>query len=161
MRPIAVPPTMQEALTWSGGRALYAVGVQFPPVRLGGSMSVTGRATTSTIFPGAIGLVVFATRVPDELFISAATAAADQVTQAELDSGLLYPPQNNILQTEIATAVKVCEVIFDHGLAGVQRTGRHPRLRPGPAVQPVPRYGLTMTRRGAFRTAGCGDLTLR
>ena len=52
-----------------------------------------------------------------------ATAVADQVTRAELDSGLLYPPQSNILQTEIATAVKVCEVIFDRGLADVERPG--------------------------------------
>ncbi len=46
---------------------------------------------------------------------------ADQVTQAELDSGLLYPPQTDILQTEVATAIRVCEVIFDRGLAGVER----------------------------------------
>lgn len=62
-----------------------------------------------------------ATQVADELFITAATAVAGQVTQAELDSGLLYPPQSNILQTDFATAVRVCEVIFDRGLAGVQR----------------------------------------
>ena len=102
-----------------------AAGVQFPPVRLGGKTFVTGQANNLYIFP-AIGLAIFATRatrVPDELFITAATAVADQVTRAELDSGLLYPPQSNILQTEIATAVKVCEVIFDRGLAGVERPG--------------------------------------
>lgn len=117
--------TAQEALTWSGGRALYAAGVQFPPVRLGGKTFVTGQANNLYIFP-AIGLAIFATRatrVPDELFITAAAAVADQVTRAELHSGLLYPPQSNILQTEIATAVKVCEVIFDRGLAGVERPG--------------------------------------
>ena len=117
--------TAQEALTWSGGRALYAAGVQFPPVRLGGKTFVTGQANNLYIFP-AIGLAVFATRatrVPDELFITAATAVADQVTRAELDSGLLFPPQGNILQTEVTAAVRVCEVIFDRGLAGVQRPG--------------------------------------
>jgi len=52
---------------------------------------------------------------------TAARAIAGQVTQAELGSGLLYPPQGTIVQTEIATAVRVCEVIFDRGLAGVER----------------------------------------
>ena len=40
---------------------------------------------------------------------------ADQVTQAVLDSGLLYPPQSNILQTEVAVAVKVAETLFARG----------------------------------------------
>jgi malate dehydrogenase (oxaloacetate-decarboxylating)(NADP+) len=57
--------------------------------------------------------------VTDEMFVVAARAVADQVTQAELDSGLLYPPQSNILETEVAVAVKVAETIFDRKLAGV------------------------------------------
>ena len=59
----------------------------------------------------------------DELFVVAARAVADQVTPAELSSGLLYPPQSNILQTEVAVAVKVAETIFARGLAGVERPG--------------------------------------
>ena len=46
---------------------------------------------------------------------------AEQVTQDELDSGLLYPPQSDILQTEIATAARIAEIIFARGLAGVER----------------------------------------
>ena len=112
--------TAEQALTWSGGRALYAAGVQFPPVRLGGKTYVTGQANNLYIFP-AIGLAIYATqatRVPDELFITAARAVADQVTQAELDSGLLYPPQSSIVKTEVTTAERVCQVIFDRDLAG-------------------------------------------
>jgi malate dehydrogenase (oxaloacetate-decarboxylating)(NADP+) len=48
---------------------------------------------------------------------------ADQVTQAELDSGLLYPPQSSILETEVAAAVKVAETIFARNLAGVPKPG--------------------------------------
>lgn len=115
--------TAQEALTWSKGRALYAAGVQFPPARVGEKTYVTGQANNLYIFP-AVGLAIYATRarrVTDEMFITAAKAVADQVTQTELDSGLLYPPQTDILQTEVATAIRVCEVIFDRGLAGVER----------------------------------------
>ena len=52
------------------------------------------------------------------MFVVAARAVAVHVTQAELDSGLLYPPQSNILETEIEVAVKVAETIFNRGLAG-------------------------------------------
>jgi len=115
--------TAEEALTWSKGRALYAAGVQFPPVRVGDKTYVTGQANNLYIFP-AVGLAIYATRakrVTDEMFVTAAKAVADQVTQAELDSGLLYPPQTGILETEVATAVRVSEVIFDRGLAAVER----------------------------------------
>ena len=53
------------------------------------------------------------------MFIAAARAVAEQVTPAELDSGLLYPPQANIMETEVATAIRVAEVIFNRGLADV------------------------------------------
>jgi malate dehydrogenase (oxaloacetate-decarboxylating)(NADP+) len=115
--------TAEEALTWSNGQALYAAGVQFPPVSVGDKTYVTGQANNLYIFPAA-GLAIYATRakrVTDEMFLTAAKALADQVTQAELDSGLLYPPQTDILETEVKTAIAVCEVIFDRGLAGVER----------------------------------------
>ena len=115
--------TAEEALTWSKGRALYAAGVQFPPVRVGNKTYVTGQANNLYIFP-AVGLAIYATRatrVTDEMFVTAAKAVAEQVSQAELDEGLLYPPQTDILQTEVRTAIRVCEVIFDRGLAGVER----------------------------------------
>jgi malate dehydrogenase (oxaloacetate-decarboxylating)(NADP+) len=55
------------------------------------------------------------------MFIAAARGVAEQVTGAEREAGLLYPPQTDILETEIATALKVCEVIFARGLAGVEK----------------------------------------
>jgi malate dehydrogenase (oxaloacetate-decarboxylating)(NADP+) len=114
----------EEAYTWSDGRALYAAGVQFPPVRYKGKTFVPGQCNNLYIFPG-IGLSIYAARarrVPDELFITAAQTVAAQVTDAELAAGLLYPPQNNILQTEVAMAERVVEVIFDRGLAGIKRS---------------------------------------
>lgn len=115
--------TAEEAYRWSEGRALYAAGVPFPPVRFGDKTLIPGQGNNLYVFP-AIGLAIYAAkpkRVTDEMFIAAARAVADQVTEAELDAGLLYPPQTDILKTEIVTAVKVCEIIFDRGLAGVER----------------------------------------
>ena len=34
---------------------------------------------------------------------------------------MLYPPQSNILETEIVTAARVLKVIFDNDLARVER----------------------------------------
>jgi malate dehydrogenase (oxaloacetate-decarboxylating)(NADP+) len=34
---------------------------------------------------------------------------------------MLYPSQRHILQTEVTTAVRVAEFMFDQGLAQVQR----------------------------------------
>ncbi len=38
-----------------------------------------------------------------------------------LKQGLLYPLQANILETEIQTAARVAKLVFDSGLARVQR----------------------------------------
>jgi malate dehydrogenase (oxaloacetate-decarboxylating)(NADP+) len=113
----------EEAYQWSKGKALYAAGVQFPPVSYGGRTFLPGQANNFYIFP-AVGMAIFATqarRVTDEMFIEAAHALADQVTQAELQQGLLFPPQSNILETEIKVAARVAQVVFDSGLAGVPR----------------------------------------
>ena len=124
--------TAEEAYRWSEGRALYAArGAQFPPVRFPADKTfVPGQGNNLYIFP-AVGLAIVATkagRVTDEMFVVAAHAVADQVTQAELDSGLLYPPQSNILQTEVAVAVKVAETIFARSLAGTEKPrDRHVR----------------------------------
>lgn len=117
--------TAEEAYRWSDGRALYAAGVQFPPVRVGDRTIVPSQANNMYIFP-AVGLAIFATRarrVTDEMFVVAARALSEQVTRSEFETGLLYPPQSDILKTEIMTAISVAEVIFERGLAGVERPG--------------------------------------
>ena len=53
------------------------------------------------------------------MFIAAARAVADQVTSAQLDAGLIYPPVSTILDTELYAAERVAEVIFARGLARV------------------------------------------
>ena len=112
--------TAEEAYKWSDGRAVFASGTAFPPVRMGDKNFVPGQGNNVYIFP-AIGLAVYATRarrVTDEMFIAVARAVAEQVTQADLDVGLIYPPQSEILKTELHAARRVAEVIFARGLAG-------------------------------------------
>lgn len=115
--------TSEQAYTWSKGKAIYAAGVQFPPFRFNGQTFLPGQANNFYIFP-AIGMAVFATqasRVTDEMFIEAARAVADQVPADLLNQGSLYPPQSNILETEIQTAARIAKLVFDSGLARVKR----------------------------------------
>jgi malate dehydrogenase (oxaloacetate-decarboxylating)(NADP+) len=115
--------TAEQAYTWSKGKAIYAAGVQFPPVRLDGRTFLPGQANNFYVFP-AIGMAVFATqasRVTDQMFIESAHAVADQVPSDMLKQGLLFPLQSNILESEIQTAARVAKLIFDSGLARVER----------------------------------------
>ena len=115
--------TAEQAYSWSKGKAIFAAGVQFPPVHLNGQAFLPGQANNFYIFP-AIGMAVFATqasRVTDAMFIEAAHGVADQVPGNLLKQGLLYPLQSNILETEIQTAARIAKLIFDLGLARVKR----------------------------------------
>lgn len=113
----------EQAYAWTDGAALFAAGVQFPDVEIDGKTLYPGQANNFYIFP-AVGLAVFATRparISDEVFIAAARGTADQVSPRDRERGLLYPRQAQILETEITTAVRVAEYIFDQGEASVPR----------------------------------------
>jgi malate dehydrogenase (oxaloacetate-decarboxylating)(NADP+) len=115
--------TPEQAYTWSNGKAIYAAGVPFPPVQFKGQTFIPGQANNFYIFP-AVAMAIYATqakRVSDEMFIEAAKAVADQVSPELLKQGLLYPLQANILETEIKTAARVAKLVFDSGLAGIER----------------------------------------
>jgi malate dehydrogenase (oxaloacetate-decarboxylating)(NADP+) len=112
-----------EAYEWSNGQAIYAGGVQFPPVHLDGKTFLPSQANNLYIFP-AVGMAIYATnakRVTDEMFIESAHAVADLVTPEQLKLGMLFPPQSNILETEIKTAARVAKMVFDSNLACVER----------------------------------------
>jgi malate dehydrogenase (oxaloacetate-decarboxylating)(NADP+) len=129
-RPIIFPYTnptsrsecsAEEAYKWSKGKAIFASGSPYPPVKYDGKTFVPGQGNNVYIFP-ALGMAIYATqaeRVTDEMFLCAAAAVAEQVTQDDLDIGLIYPPQSDILKTSLHVAEKVAALIFASGLAGV------------------------------------------
>ncbi len=115
--------TAEEAYKWSDGRAIFASGSPFPPVELGGKTFVPGQGNNVYIFPamGMAALATEATRITQEMFIVAAKAVAEQVSDAALATGLIYPPQRNMLAASLHTASRVAEYIFDHGFARAKR----------------------------------------
>jgi malate dehydrogenase (oxaloacetate-decarboxylating)(NADP+) len=115
--------TAEEAYRWSNGKAVYAAGVQFQPVVIDGKTFYPSQANNFYVFP-AVSLAVYATRakrVTDEMFIEAARATADQVTDDQRERGMLFPPQSNVLETEVRTAERVARLVFDRNLAQVDR----------------------------------------
>jgi malate dehydrogenase (oxaloacetate-decarboxylating)(NADP+) len=131
--------TAEEAYRWSGGRAVFASGSPFPPVEIAGRKFVPGQGNNVYIFP-AMGMAVFATeatRVTEEMFIVAAQAVAEQVTEENLAVGLIYPPQSRILDASLHVAERVAAYIFDKGLARVPRPDDIGALIRARAYRPV------------------------
>ena len=115
--------TAEEAYKWSRGKAIFASGSPFQPVSYMGQTFVPGQGNNVYIFP-AMGMAVLATdarRVTEQMFIVAAKAVAEQVNQAELDTGLIYPPQSQILDASLHTAARIAEYIFEQDLARVEK----------------------------------------
>jgi malate dehydrogenase (oxaloacetate-decarboxylating)(NADP+) len=89
-----------------------------------------------------MGMAVFATeakRVTEEMFIVAAQAVAEQVTEENLSMGLIYPPQSHILNASLHVAERIAGYIFDQGLARVPRPDDVGALVRARAYQPL--YG--------------------
>ncbi|MDR5816354.1 NAD-dependent malic enzyme [Caballeronia sp. LZ033] len=115
--------TAEEAYRWSKGQAIFASGSPFGPVEIEGRQFVPGQGNNVYIFP-AMGMAVFATeatRVTEDMFIVAAKAVAEQVSDESLGKGLIYPPQSGIFEASMHVAAKVAEYIFEQGLARVKR----------------------------------------
>jgi malate dehydrogenase (oxaloacetate-decarboxylating)(NADP+) len=115
--------TAEQAYAWSKGKVLYAAGVQFPNVTFNGRTFYPGQANNFYVYP-AVALAAYVTRprlITDGCFIAAAQGTADQVDATLRSAGMLFPSQSNILETEVTTATRVAEFIFDQGLAQVER----------------------------------------
>ena len=84
-----------------------------------GARYVPRQGNNSYIFPG-VGLGVIATkasRVTDEMFMTAAYTLAEQVTEDDLQQGSLYPPLKSIREVSAHIAAAVAAVAYRRGLA--------------------------------------------
>ncbi len=115
--------TAEEAYRYSGGRALFACGSPFDPVRLDGKTFVPRQGNNSYIFPGVgLGATAVGSRlVTDEMFMAAAHTLAYLVTPDDIEQGSLYPALPRIREASAHIAVAVAEVAYRRGLATVPR----------------------------------------
>jgi malate dehydrogenase (oxaloacetate-decarboxylating)(NADP+) len=111
--------TAEQAYTWTDARAIFASGSPFPPVIIGGKTYVPGQGNNAYIFPGVgFGAIACGARlVTDEMFFESAKALAQQVSEADLEQGLIYPPLAEIRDVSAAIASAVAEVAYQRGLA--------------------------------------------
>ena len=111
--------TASEAYEWTDGKAIFASGSPFPPVRLNGRIYIPGQGNNMFIFPGVgLGAVSCgAKKVTDEMFFTAAKTLAHIVTEDELDSGTIYPDLGKIRQISLSIASAVCMLAWEQGLA--------------------------------------------
>ncbi len=111
--------TASEAYRWSEGRAIFASGSPFDPVTLNGQEYVPGQGNNAYVFPG-IGLGALAAQasiINDDMFLAAANALAEKVSEEDLANGTLYPPLTRIRDVSLAIAVAVAQTAQRDGLA--------------------------------------------
>jgi malic enzyme len=111
--------TPANALAWSEGRAIVATGSPFDPIVLEGKRYRIGQGNNAFIFPGVgLGVTVCrAQRVTDGMFLDAAKALAQKVTQKDLDDTAVYPELSGIRECSHSVACATVRRAVKEGYA--------------------------------------------
>jgi malate dehydrogenase (oxaloacetate-decarboxylating)(NADP+) len=109
----------EEAYRCTDGRALFACGSPYDPVKLDGKTFVPRQGNNSYIFPGVgLGAIASGSKlVTDEMFMAAAHTLAQLVDEADIEQGSLYPALPRIREVSAHIAAAVAEVAYRRGLA--------------------------------------------
>jgi malate dehydrogenase (oxaloacetate-decarboxylating)(NADP+) len=109
----------EEAYRHTQGRALFACGSPFDPVKLNGTTFVPRQGNNSYIFPGVgLGAIASGSRlVTNEMFMAAAHTLANSVSANDLGQGSLYPALPRIREVSAQIGAAVADVAYQRGLA--------------------------------------------
>lgn len=122
--------TPEEALRFTGGRALVATGSPFPVVHLRGRSVRTSQCNNLYMFPGVgLGaLVARAARITDRMFVAAAKRLSAMVTAAQQAQGLLLPDMQDIREASLEVAKAVALEAREAGLGRLASDAEYDQL---------------------------------
>ncbi|RZB39310.1 NADP-dependent malic enzyme, partial [Asbolus verrucosus] len=113
--------TAEQAYQNTDGSCVFASGSPFAPVTYNGQIFHPGQGNNSYIFPGvALATICVGIRtIGEDIFLMAAEALADLVTEEDLEKGSLYPPLSTIQECSVKIAKKVADYAYKQDNASV------------------------------------------
>jgi malate dehydrogenase (oxaloacetate-decarboxylating)(NADP+) len=111
--------TAEQAYKFTEGRCVFASGSPFDPVEINGKIFYPGQGNNAYIFPGvALGAILSGTHhVTDGIFLKAAQALAEMVTDDHLNEGRIYPPLSTIRDVSAKLATRILTYTYQEGMA--------------------------------------------
>jgi malate dehydrogenase (oxaloacetate-decarboxylating)(NADP+) len=101
--------TADNCYRWSNGAAIFGSGTHFDSVEVGGKRHSPGQVNNVYIFPGmSFGAICCqAKTIPERLFLVAAEAVANSLSQHDFDESRVIPHRDHVqrVNLNVATAV--------------------------------------------------------
>lgn len=109
--------TAEQAYEWTSGRAIFTSGSPFGEIQYKDTKFQPGQGNNAYIFPGiGLGAIVSdATCISEDMFLAAAKALAELVSEQDLSIGSIYPPLKSIREVSLQIAIAVAEEVYASG----------------------------------------------